>query len=63
MKPFDLPCLVILVNGDKRGALLRIARDRESLRAILGEAHQAKEAKILDLEAVAIEDRNQISTQ
>jgi hypothetical protein len=62
MKSYDLPCLVIIVDGNGKGVSLRVANDRESLRAILSETRFAKEPKILDLEAVVIEDRDHTVT-
>jgi hypothetical protein len=58
MKTHDLPCLVIIVDRRAEGVSLHVANDRESLRTILAEARRAKEAKILDLEAVVIDDRD-----
>jgi hypothetical protein len=63
MKSYDLPCLVIIVDGHRKGISLRVANDRESLRANLAEARLANKAKILDLEAVVIEDRDHAVTR
>jgi hypothetical protein len=58
MRPYDPPCLVIIVDRHPEGVSLRVANDRESLRAILAEARRAQEPKILDLEPVVIDDRD-----
>jgi hypothetical protein len=63
MKSYDLPCLVIIVDRGANGVSFRVANDCESVRAILAEAHRAEEAKILDLEAVVIDDRDHPPTR
>jgi hypothetical protein len=63
MKSYDLPCLVIIVDRHVEDVSLLVANDRESLRAILSEARLANEAKILDLEAVVIDDRDHPPTR
>jgi hypothetical protein len=58
MKSYDLPCLVVIVDRHVEGVTLRVATDCESLRTILAESRPAKEPKIIDLEAVVIDDRD-----
>jgi hypothetical protein len=58
MNPNDLPCLIIVVDRHVEGISLCVANDRESLRVILAAARRAKDVKILDLEAVVIDDRD-----